>query len=114
MLDAAGKATAITANLNRSEFEHDEISVLAVTRLLEILGEAARRVSPGLKSGHPEIEWKGITGARDRLIHGYDAVDLDIVWNICTEDLPLLIDQLNSLLASHPDVMDDPGGEAGP
>jgi uncharacterized protein with HEPN domain len=63
---------------------------LALVRLLEIIGEAARRVSVGLRESHPEIPWAEIAGTRDRLIHGYFDVDLDIVWGIVTQDLPAL------------------------
>jgi len=71
---------------------------LAVTRLLEILGEAANRVSEEKQQQHSDIPWREIIGLRNRLIHGYDSVDLRIVWHVVTNDLPPLIEQLEDIL----------------
>ena len=71
---------------------------LALVRLLEIIGEAARGVSIGLSQHHLEIPWSEIAGTRDRLIHGYFDVDLDVVWGIVTKDLPSLITQLGAIV----------------
>ena len=68
-------------------------------RLLEIVGEAAGRVSEEESALHPEIPWPQIVGLRNRLIHGYDAVDYDILWQIITDDLPLLVKALEAILA---------------
>ena len=86
MLDAAQKVLKYTRDVDFEEFKNDELKVLAITRLLEILGEAARRVSQDLRADYPEVEWREIIGARDRIIHGYDSVDLDRVWRICRVD----------------------------
>ena len=72
---------------------------LAVIRLLEVLGEAARNLSQDIRESHPEVAWKQITGTRDRLIHGYFYVDLDIIWAILTRDLPPLVSSLEKLLS---------------
>ena len=64
-----------------------------------IVGEAANRVPHEKQSQHPEIPWPQIIGLRNRLIHGYDAVDYDILWQIITEDLPLLVDALEVILS---------------
>ena len=98
MLDAAQKAIQYASDIDFEGFKLDELRVLAITRLLEILGEAARRVSQDLRSAHPEIEWREIVGARDRIIHGYDTVDLDRVWRICRDDLPALAKKLRKVL----------------
>ncbi|MBN1145643.1 MAG: DUF86 domain-containing protein [Anaerolineales bacterium] len=75
---------------------------LALTRLLEIIGEAANRVPGDVQARHPEIPWLQMIGARNRLIHGYDSVDFDILWMIVQQDLPDLIAKLEKiLLASH-------------
>jgi len=68
-------------------------------RLLEIIGEAANRVPQARQSAHPQIPWAQIVGLRYRLIHGYDAVDLDIVWQIIQQDLPALIITLQEILS---------------
>ncbi len=70
----------------------------SLTRLVEIVGEAAARVSPETRSKHPDIPWQEITGLRNRLIHGYDTVDLDILWNIVELDLPPLVKSLAAIL----------------
>ena len=71
---------------------------LALTRLLEITGEAASRVPEDVRERHPEIPWPQIVGLRNRLIHGYDSVDLNILWQIVTSDLPPLIVSLESII----------------
>ena len=77
--------------------DEDETLALALTRLLEIVGEAANGVSPSLRETHPHIAWKEIIGVRHHLIHGYFEVDYDIVWQILTSDLPPLIADLEKL-----------------
>lgn len=67
---------------------------LSLIRLLEVIGEAANRLSAEDRVRFPEVPWADIISLRNRLIHGYDAVDLDIVWQVVTGDLPTLIDQL--------------------
>jgi uncharacterized protein with HEPN domain len=68
--------------------------------LLEIVGEAASRIALEEQARHPEIPWSEIVGLRNRLIHGYDVVDLDILWKILTTDLPPLISALEAILAN--------------
>jgi uncharacterized protein with HEPN domain len=100
MLDAARKAFEYFKGRSRQQIDSDEIRVLAVTRLFEILGEAAKNVSEVTKNRSPEIPWREIAGTRNRLIHGYFNVDLDILWQITTADIPFLIEQLEKLLAT--------------
>jgi uncharacterized protein with HEPN domain len=99
MLDAATKAIAFTSGLTRNDLESSEPLTLALVRLLEILGEAAKNVSEDFRQAHPEIPWRQIGGTRDRLIHGYFDVDLDIIWLIVTSDLPSLIRHLKNALS---------------
>lgn len=98
MLDAAQKALKFSQNKNRYDLDEDETLVLALTRLLEIIGEAASGVSSSLRESHPHIAWKEIIGARHHLIHGYFDVDYDIVWQILTSDLPPLIAELEKII----------------
>lgn len=98
MLDAARKATELTKRCHRSDLDKDETLALAVVRLLEILGEAAKNVSKEYRHDYSAIPWRQIGGTRDRLIHGYFDVDLDIVWKIISVDLPALIQQLEKAL----------------
>lgn len=100
MLDAAQKAVNFVQNRNRVDLDTDEILSLALIRLLEILGEAARGLSKEFRQRNPHIVWQQIIGMRDRLIHGYFDVDMDIVWAILNTDLPPLISDLEKILPS--------------
>ena len=82
----------------REKLATDRKLELALTRLVEIIGEAAGRVSAQTREQYPDIPWIEMIGLRNRLIHGYDAVDLDILWDILKEDLPSLIQRLKVLL----------------
>jgi uncharacterized protein with HEPN domain len=98
MRDAAARAIEISRPLDRGSLAPDGLETLALTRLVEVIGEAARRVSEPVRQEHPAIPWRQIAGTRDRLIHGYDQVDLDILWTIVHEQLPLLVRQLDEAL----------------
>jgi uncharacterized protein with HEPN domain len=71
---------------------------LSLVRLLEIIGEAARGISQEFRDAYPDIAWKNMVGMRDRLIHGYFDVDLDVVWETVIEDLPPLITHLEKII----------------
>ena len=71
---------------------------LSLVRLLEIVGEAAARVSPTNQARYAVIPWPEVVGLRNRLIHGYDNVDFDILWDIIQYDLPALIHELQKIL----------------
>jgi len=98
MLDAARKAIEFTQGRSRSDLDADEMLNLALIRLLEVIGEAAKSVSLDCCQSYPEIPWKQIAGTRDRLIHGYFDVDMDIVWEIVTADLPSLVVELEQII----------------
>ncbi|MBU0704183.1 MAG: DUF86 domain-containing protein [Chloroflexi bacterium] len=98
MLDAVRKAMEFAQGRSRADLDTDEMLNLALIRLLEVLGEAAKSVSSGCRQSYPEIPWKQIAGTRDRLIHGYFDVDMDIVWEIVTVDLPSLVVELEQII----------------
>ena len=98
MLDAAHKAIEFAQGRSRADLDTDEMLNLALIRLLEVIGEAAKRVSSDCRKSYPEIPWKQIAGTRDRLIHGYFDVDMDIVWEIVTVDLPSLVVELEQII----------------
>lgn len=100
ILDYAREARELTSGQSFDEIIQDRVLVLAITRLLEIIGEAAGRVSVDIQRKHPEIPWPQLVGLRNRLIHGYDAVDMEIVWTIIQSDLPPLIDATSRILDS--------------
>jgi uncharacterized protein with HEPN domain len=98
MMEYAEEAKNLARETTREKLATDRKLELALTRLVEIIGEAAARVSPQAREQYPDIPWIEMTGLRNRLIHGYDAVDLDILWDILMEDLPPLIQRLRSIL----------------
>ena len=100
MLDYSREAADLASGSSRQELEENRLLNLGLTRLLEIIGEAATRVSDGERSRLPGITWAQITGKRNRLIHGYDFVELDILWQTVTVDLPPLIGELERILST--------------
>ena len=98
LLDAAKKAQAFTQGRSREDLDSDEMLALAVVRLLEIMGEAAREISDALKEEHPDIPWREMVGARNRIVHRYFDVDLDIVWKIVATDLKEVVPKVEALL----------------
>ena len=98
MLDSARKAISFVQGRSRADLDSDEMLALAVVRLVEVLGEAAKQISRATRERYPQIPWRQIAGTGDRLIHGYFDVDLDIIWAIVTHDLLLLIDALLQIL----------------
>ncbi len=98
IVDAARRAMTFLEDRRRDDLGGDEMLGLALVRLLEVIGEAARGVSDRLRREHPEIAWSKMAGMRDRLIHGYFDIDFDIVWATVQEDLPRLIHQIEPLL----------------
>jgi uncharacterized protein with HEPN domain len=98
MLDHAREAAALAGGRTRAELDEDRLLQLALSRLVEVIGEAASRVPVEVQGRHPELPWREAIGARNRLIHGYDLVDLDILWEIVATDLPLLIAQVERAL----------------
>ncbi len=100
MLDHAREAAALVQDKRRGELDADRVLSLALVHLLAIIGEAASRVSNDLRVRHPQIAWTQIVSLRNRLIHGYDAVDMDILWHILQEELPELMTKLERLVSS--------------
>ncbi len=100
ILEHAREAVAITKNKTRNDLDQDRLLNLALTRLIEIIGEAANRVPEDVQIKYPNLPWLQMIGARNRLIHGYDSVDFDILWVIVSKDLPGLINQLEGILSN--------------
>jgi uncharacterized protein with HEPN domain len=100
ILDAAREALDFSYGRSREDVSKNRMLNLSLVRLLEIIGEAAKGLSPGFIKTHPGIPWKKMSGIRDRLIHGYFDVNLDVVWETVTEDLPPLITDLEKILGS--------------
>ncbi len=101
MLDAMDKATLLLEGVTYEQFEADFRINFAVVRALEIVGEAAKRLPPDLRQQYPGIPWKVMAGMRDRIVHGYDVVDLQIVWDVVKRDIPQVKPQIQKILADH-------------
>lgn len=97
MLEAAERIERYVVGLDQPGFLADEKTSDAVVRNLEILGEAAAHVPDDFKARTPDLEWPRIVGLRNRVVHGYFAVDLEIVWRIVVSDLPDLVSRLRAL-----------------
>jgi len=98
MLDHAKEAVDMIAGKKRADLDRERMLELSLVRLIEIIGEAAARVSVEGRSRYPSIPWREVIGMRNRLVHGYDSVDLDVLWDTVELDLPPLITQLEKYL----------------
>jgi len=99
MLDHAREALAMARGRSRSDLDTNRMLTLALVKLLEILGEAANRVRSEDQARYLQIPWQQLIGLRNRLVHGYDQVDLDILWQILVSDLPPLVEELEKIIA---------------
>ncbi len=100
MLDAARQAIEFTRGRSNADLYRDAQLALALTRLVEIIGEAAKNVSAETRAKFPQIPWRAIAGTRDRLVHAYFDVDLERLWQIVAVDLPPLVAVLDGAIAS--------------
>jgi uncharacterized protein with HEPN domain len=98
MLDHSREAVDSIAGKSRADLDTDRQLNLALVRLLEIVGEAASRTTEDERRLCPTLPWGQIVGLRNRLIHGYDAVDFDVLWQVVRDDLPRLIAELEPVL----------------
>jgi uncharacterized protein with HEPN domain len=98
VLEAAHKIVSFTKDIEYTEFLQDEKLQLAVQKLIEIIGEAARNVSPELKSEYPNIPWKEMVGMRDVLVHQYFRVNLARIWEAARCEVPGLIELIEPLV----------------
>lgn len=98
MLDGALEIQQYADASAREDLDNDRKLVHSLVRLLEIIGEAASQISDELREDAPEIPWAVIIGMRNRLIHAYFAINLDVIWSTSTEDIPLLITELKGIL----------------
>ena len=101
MLDHAREVVAMVHGRTRQDLDTDRMFQLALTRLIEIIGEAANRVTAAGHGRYPEIPWPKIVSTRNRIVHDYDAVNYDVVWDIATLEVPALIAALERALPGH-------------
>ena len=100
MLDAAREAESFSENKTRNSLESDRKLALALVKCIEIIGEAATKISNEFREDLPQIPWANIISMRNRLIHAYFDIDLDILWKTVIEDLPPLISKLEEIIES--------------
>ena len=98
MLQAARKATAFAADLTYPQFQHSDLHQNAILKVLEIIGEAASRITTDTHRAYPQIPWRQIIGLCNRVVHGYFDIDLNLIWQIVHQDIPILLDELQALL----------------
>jgi uncharacterized protein with HEPN domain len=98
ILDAISNAEQFVEGVTKEEFFENKEKQYAVLRALEIIGEAAKNLSRGLKAKNREIQWRDIVGMRDKLIHGYFGINLNLVWETVKKNLPDLKRQIFKVL----------------
>lgn len=99
MLETARKATSKTRGISRDAYNEDETLRLALAHLVQILGEAARRVTSETRAAQPNIAWREIIGMRHKIVHDYMNLDEDVLWEVVTQDLPPLIEALEQIVS---------------
>ena len=98
IVDAIQKVDNFIEGMTLEQFLADEKTSFAVIRALEIIGEATKNIPQTIKENYPDIPWKEMAGIRDKLIHDYFGVDLEVVWNTATEDLLELKEKIDEAL----------------
>lgn len=103
ILDETKYLLSQTKKLSQSEFVQNQTLQRAFVRSIEIIGEATKKIPDDFKQKYPLVEWKAIAAMRDRLIHGYFGVDYDIVWDVVTNKIPILQQQIEQILQKEQD-----------
>ena len=98
ILEAISSIIFYTKNMSYESFINDKKTIDAVVRNLEIIGEATKGIPETIRVKNPEIEWQRIVGLRNVLIHQYSGIDLEVVWDIIVNKLPLLQKQITHIL----------------
>jgi len=98
MRDYAKQAVEMIRDRAREDVDADDMLRLALTHLVELVGEAASQIPPDIREQYPQIPWPKVIGMRHRLVHGYDKVDYDILWETITSNLPPLIETLERIV----------------
>jgi len=97
ILDSADAIESFSEGMNKVELISNRMKRSAIIREIEIIGEAVKNLSVNLKNEHDEVQWKNIIGTRNKMTHHYFGVDIDMVWKIVKEDLPILKKQMEKI-----------------
>jgi uncharacterized protein with HEPN domain len=97
MLDMVRRASKALQNKSRADYDADDILRLGLTHIVQVVGEAARKVSSEFQQSHSEIPWRQIIGMRHRIVHDYMRVDEDVLWEVVSKDLPALLPLLEKI-----------------
>lgn len=100
ILDSIAAIKSFSLDLTKEELASNRLKQSAIVREIEVIGEAVKNLSDTLKNNHKEIEWKEIIGTRDKMIHHYFGLDLNVIWLIIQNDLPVLKDKLEKIKKS--------------
>ncbi len=97
MVEAAETVRNFVAGRARSDLDNDRMLLFAMVRAVEVIGEAATKVSPEVRAAAPSVPWNRIVAMRNRLIHAYFDIDRDILWKTATEEIPAILPALRAL-----------------
>ncbi len=98
MLDHAREVMELSSGKTRADLDRERLLLLGLVKIVEIIGEAANRVSKKFQSEHPAIPWPQIISMRNRLVHGYDQIDHDRLWKVVKEEVPPLAEKLKKII----------------
>jgi len=98
ILESSRAALEYTRGKTWDEFSRNPLLQDAVVRRLEIIGEASGRISSATQKEHPHLPWQAMKGTRNKIIHEYDSIELDIIWEIIQQDLPYLVTELEKII----------------
>lgn len=98
MLDMSLQSQEILSGKNRADYDREVVLRLALTHLVQVIGEAAQQTSKEFQDLYPQVPWREIIGMRHRIVHDYLNVDEDIVWEVVQNDLPRLVSILKNII----------------
>jgi len=98
MLDIAREALEMAGGKTRVDYDSDKALRVSLTHFVQVIGEAARQVGPETRAGLPDIPWADIVGMRHKIVHDYADVDYEVVWEVVTGDLPMLVEALGRVV----------------